>query len=204
MLDQRMRRRWLWTAEAVFRAPVAAAWAAGAAWVYAETDAGVAALLLLLAVAGILFWGFGHQPGMIVALVTFLLTGVGAMAAFHAVTEHAFRGRAVTTSCLVRDVDRRVETSSSTDSQGHTTTTTNVYFDYDLACEAGRPSSMTIQHHAADTGERLDVAYDPKGRLDPRPAADVTDGEAALWLAVSCVGATAVLCGTDVFVNRLG
>lgn len=187
---------------AVLAVPAAAVLAGSAQWLRAETGAGAWALLLWLPILGILLGSAMMPRRTLVAFVTFFSAFVAVVAADRAVEHHAFRGRAETTSCLVRDVERRVEYSTSTDSNGMTTTHTDVYFDYDLTCDGGRPTSMTLGHRPADKGARLDVAFDPKGRLAPRPADDVSGGGTALWVSLSCLAGTAFLRGADAFADR--
>ncbi|GAA4997630.1 hypothetical protein GCM10023205_83890 [Yinghuangia aomiensis] len=198
-LQRAWRRR---MAVAVLTVPVAVAMAGGAAWLRAETSVGGWALLFWVPILGILLGTSMMPRRTLVAFATFFTAFVAVAAADRAVEHHVFQGRAEATSCLVRDVDRRVEYSTSTDANGTTTSHTNVYYDYDLACDGGRPTSMTLGHRPAGRGERLDVAFDPEGRLTPRPVDDVTDGGTALWVSLSCLGATVVLRGADVFADR--
>lgn len=187
---------------AVLPVPVAVAMAGGGAWLRAETSVGGWALLSWVPVLGILLWTSTVPRRTAVAFVTFFSAFVAVAAADRAVEHHAFRGRAEAASCLVRDVDRREVYSTSTDANGNTTSHWDVSYVYDLACDGGRPASMTLGHRPADKGERLEVAYDPKGRLDPRPVDDVSDGGTALWVCIACTGATVLLRGIDVFADR--
>lgn len=203
MGTQGLRRPWRRRMSvAVLAVPVAVAMAGGAAWLRAETSVGGWALLFWAPILGILLGTSMTPRRTAVAFVTFFSAFVAVAAADRAVEHHAFRGRAEATSCLVRDVERREVYSTSTDANGNTTSHWDVSYDYELTCDGGRPTSMTLGHRPAGKGERLDVAFDPKGRLDPRPVDDVSDGGTALWVCIACTGATVLLRGIDVFADR--
>ncbi|MBT2481831.1 hypothetical protein [Streptomyces sp. ISL-94] len=92
----------------------------------------------------------------------------------------------------------RVETSTSTDSNGHTTTTSTTYYDYRLDCPSGRPTAMTSTTDAGSKDQQLQVVYDPAGRIDPEPARG-TDATAA-WVPGSLIAAAiAVGAGRELF-----
>ncbi|WP_326599308.1 hypothetical protein [Streptomyces sp. NBC_01803] len=93
------------------------------------------------------------------------------------VEEAALRSRGEATMCTVTEVDTRVETTTHTDSEGFTHTTTTTYYDHTLDCDAtGGPDLMTRTERIADAGERIDVTYDPEGRVSPELTGDVSKG----------------------------
>jgi hypothetical protein len=126
-------------------------------------------------------------------IVLWLAAGVAGMVAWAAASTAAgdwvMHARAEETPCVVLAVDERVETRTTTDSQGHSSTETYTYYDHRLDCVGDHPEEMTTSRPTVDQGERILVAYDPEGRLDPRPADGITDGRTWTWV---CVGALAV------------
>ncbi|MGW7452960.1 hypothetical protein [Streptomyces sp. NPDC054787] len=101
----------------------------------------------------------------------------------------ASRGLDIT--CTVLEKDSRVETSTSTDSNGHTTRTSTTYHDYRLDCPGGRPTAMTSTTDAGGKDQPLQVVYDPAGRIDPEPVRG-TDATAA-WVAGGLMTAAMVV-----------
>jgi hypothetical protein len=107
----------------------------------------------------------------------------------HAVSQQAMHKRGRTTACTVKKVDRRVVTS--TDSEGHTTT--DVYYDHTLACAEPRVRMMTTGSRVAEPGGRIQVVYDPLGRLGPRPAGSVGDPGTSLKRGTALFGGGVLL-----------
>ncbi|MFB9903878.1 hypothetical protein [Allokutzneria oryzae] len=110
--------------------------------------------------------------------------------------------RGLRTTCLVLDVAKRTETTShfesttnpdGTPGPGRWTTTTTTYYDHRLRCDDGPIDKMTRHSVAADEGQRLEIAYDPVGRVDPMPASEVTDGSGARDIALIALGMAVVL-----------
>ncbi|MBO8192262.1 hypothetical protein ITI46_11375 [Streptomyces oryzae] len=117
--------------------------------------------------------GFLYQPGHplqpFVAIVTSVLLAAGVLGISNKVEDETLRARGESTDCRVLDVDRQVHTSTYTDSNGVTHTTTTVDYKHKLRCAGGRPDSMTLEKKYADKGERVEVTFDPRGRVDPEP-----------------------------------
>jgi hypothetical protein len=122
-------------------------------------------LVGFLGYALVLVSGLRYESA-VVFLGSCLLLGAGTAVIQNAVEEHVLAGRGDVTACIVRDVERRVETH--TDSEGHTHT--EVFYDYRVACDDPEVREFTTWRKVAEDGESLDVRYDPVGRLDPRPA----------------------------------
>ncbi|MEU9303275.1 hypothetical protein [Streptomyces sp. NPDC048269] len=99
--------------------------------------------------------------------------------------------RGLDVTCTVLEKDSRVETSTSTDANGLTTTNSTTYYDYRLACPGGRPTAMTTTSDVGHKDQQLQVVYDPKGRIDPEPARD-TDAT-AVWVPGSLITAAIVV-----------
>jgi hypothetical protein len=138
------------------------------------------ALLFVMMMAGYALLVFTQlrYENVLVFFGAFLLLVIGASMLAHAVSDQALHERGRTTACTVQKVDRREVTS--TDSDGNTTT--DVYYDHDLACAEPRVRTMTTGSRIADRGERIQVVYDPRGRLAPRPAGSVGDpGTSLKW-----------------------
>lgn len=138
------------------------------------------ALLFAVMMAGYALLVFTQlrYENVLVFFGAFFLLVIGASMVAGAVSDQALHERGRTTACTVQKVDRREVTS--TDADGNTTT--DVYYDHDLACAEPRVRAMTTGSKVADRGERVQVVYDPRGRLDPRPAGSVGDpGTSLKW-----------------------
>jgi hypothetical protein len=151
-------------------------------------------------------WTYGHRPdgwpGSVASIGLFVIvgvlwlsslavtnaSGVGFLScmvllaaiwmAYQAVEAGVLEERGVTVRCTILDVEHRVE--RSTDGDGSTSSTD--YYDHRLDCVGGRPDEMTTTGWAAgERNEVLRVAYDPRGRLRSRPAADVVSSRIYVW-----------------------
>ncbi|MFF8268513.1 hypothetical protein ACF059_14085 [Streptomyces sp. NPDC016562] len=142
----------------------------------------------MLAAFGLLGFGFlGRHVRFVPAAL--LLWALGMTVASFDDWVLASRGLDIT--CTVLEKGSRVETSTSTDSNGHTTTTSTTHYDYRLDCPGGRPTAMTSTTDAGSKGQPLQVVYDPAGRIDPEPARG-TDTTAA-WVAGGLLTAAMVV-----------
>ncbi|MGI5347849.1 hypothetical protein ACQEU8_06590 [Streptomyces sp. CA-250714] len=126
-----------------------------------------------------------HPFQPLVAIVTSVLLALSVIGLADEVSNNILRTRGEATRCTVLDVDRQVHTSTYTDSNGVTHTTTKVNYKHKLDCAAGRPDSMTLDKKRAEKGERIEVTYDPRGRLDPKPTAMLA--EKGAWRTVAFV-----------------
>ncbi|MBT2542903.1 hypothetical protein J7E99_19875 [Streptomyces sp. ISL-44] len=119
-----------------------------------------------------------HLAGLAALIGVFLVSGH----VEHAVLEE----RGVEISCVVREVDRRVETSTSTDAEGHTTTTTTTYYDHKLDCPLGGPDELDgRKSKLAEVGADLAVVYDPRGKVSPQPARSLDPGGMRMWVLIA-------------------
>ncbi|MBO8188675.1 hypothetical protein [Streptomyces spirodelae] len=129
--------------------------------------------LVIVAFLGTFGTGFlsdpSHPSQPFVAILTSLLLAASVIGVTEVVNGETLRSRGRSTHCTVLDVDRQVHTYTYTESDGTTHTTTTVDYKHKLDCAAGRPDSMTLDKKQADKGDRIEVTYDPRGRLDPRP-----------------------------------
>ncbi|MEU9377611.1 hypothetical protein AB0D94_28095 [Streptomyces sp. NPDC048255] len=126
-----------------------------------------------------------HLAGLAALIGVFLVSGH----VQHAVLEE----RGVEIICVVRDVDRRVETSTSTDAQGHSTTTTSTYYDHKLDCPLGGPDELNGRNSKlAEVGADLAVVHDPRGKVSPEPARSLDPGGLRTW-ALIALGASLLL-----------
>ncbi|MBQ1119305.1 hypothetical protein KBZ21_17655 [Streptomyces sp. A73] len=129
--------------------------------------------LVIIAFLGAFGTGFLSDPDHpfqpLVAILTSVLLAGAVLGVAAAVDDETLRSRGKATRCTVLDVDRQVHESTYTDSNGITHTTTTIDYKHKLDCAAGRPDSMTLKKKRADEGERIQVTYDPRGRLDPLP-----------------------------------
>ncbi|MEU8776872.1 hypothetical protein [Streptomyces sp. NPDC048606] len=149
--------------------------------------------ILVAAGLGVVVFLFGlgndsfasHLAGLATLAGVFLVSG-------H--VEHAvLEDRGVEVVCVVRGVDRRVETSTSTDAQGHTTTTTNTYYDHRLDCPPGGPSELNGRNsRLGAVGDDLAVVHDPRGKVAPQPARSLDPGGLRTWALVA-LGAALLL-----------
>ncbi|OKK21800.1 hypothetical protein AMK16_00440 [Streptomyces sp. CB00455] len=109
--------------------------------------------------------------------------------------------RGLDITCTVLKKDSRIETSTSTDSSGHTTTNSTTYYDYRLDCPGGRPAAMTSTTDAGSVDRPLQVVYDPAGRIDPEPARG--NGATTAWVPGSLIAAAVVVgAGRELFVRK--
>ncbi|NDU73425.1 hypothetical protein GWI34_12365 [Actinomadura sp. DSM 109109] len=148
-------------------------------------------LLFLVMMAGYALLVFTQirYENVLVFFGAFVLLSVGTFMLAGSVSDQAMRDRGRTTACTVQDVDRRVVTH--TDSEGNTTT--DVYYEYDLACAEPQVRRMTLNGQVADRGERVEVLYDPRGRLAPRLAGSVGDPATPLKWGAALFGGGVLL-----------
>ncbi|WTW93892.1 hypothetical protein OG216_11095 [Streptomycetaceae bacterium NBC_01309] len=109
-----------------------------------------------------------------------------------AVDEYTLEQRGKEANCVVRDIDTRVETSTTTDASGYTSTTSTTYYDHRLDCPGGGPGEMTLRSRAADVGASVLVAYDPAKNVAPRPVSGVDSSPDIVWTCVLVGGAIAL------------
>jgi hypothetical protein len=130
-------------------------------------------------------------------LVLFL-AGVCGMAAlatvFIGADVGALHERGLRTSCAVVAVDVRIENSAyvaqgppigpvvpnpipdyQPDYTDHSTPKT--YYDYTLHCADGPITGASWSDRPAEPGDRIEIVYDPRQRVDPEPAADYIDSD---------------------------
>src|SRR4051812_32104322 len=117
------------------------------------------ALLFVMMMAGYALMVFTQlrYENILVFFGAFLLLFIGVAFIADAVSDQALQERGRTTACTVQKVDRREVTT--TDSDGHTTT--DVYYDHELACAEPRVRKMTTGSPVAERGGRVQVMYDP-------------------------------------------
>ncbi|GAB2990736.1 hypothetical protein [Saccharothrix stipae] len=87
-----------------------------------------------------------------------LLTG-------HLATEVIIEARGSRTTCDIVAVELDVAVTGSGDLVG--------YHRYDLRCDSGPITAVDSHRRAGEPGQRLEIAYDPEGVYEPRPAADL-------------------------------
>ncbi|MEU3725278.1 hypothetical protein [Streptomyces sp. NPDC031705] len=189
--------RGLWrTALAVAAPPLAAALAFGVAWESAYGPLGtweffLGGLLLPLALLG---WHAARAARRGASLISLsaLPAGFGAFFALVSVGHSALEDRGVEISCVVLEVSKHTRTESSTDAQGHWTSTTRTLYDHHLDCPAGGPEHLDIPSRLAEEGESLAVLRDPQGKVSPRAAGDA-HGWGLRTAAAVTVGAAVLL-----------
>ncbi|MER6948461.1 hypothetical protein ABT294_30990 [Nonomuraea sp. NPDC000554] len=144
----------------------------------------VVAMLAALALA--LFTGlYFHQ--VIIFLGSSIALSIALFAATDAVDAWVLTERGQTTPCTIVRVDMRQETHTTTNADGTTSTTTSTSYDHTLTCAQRQVTAMTTDSPAGKAGERIAVAFDPQGRINPKPADSAYDFTGALWRC--CVGA---------------
>ncbi|MEU0566521.1 hypothetical protein ABZ297_14155 [Nonomuraea sp. NPDC005983] len=150
---------------------------------------------VLAALALVLFTGlYFHQ--VIVFLGSSLALGIALFSAMDAVDARVLAERGQTTPCTIVRVDMRQETHTSTNADGTTSTTTSTSYDHSLTCAQRQVTSMTTDSPAGKAGERITVAFDPQGRIKPKPADVAFDYTGALW---RCFVGSVVGIGLRVF-----
>ncbi|MGP3973684.1 hypothetical protein ACTWQF_06490 [Streptomyces sp. 8N114] len=143
----------------------------------------VAAFLLAFSTGFLLDPDHPFQP--FVAIVTSVLLAGSVLAVAAKVDDETLRTRGESTGCRVLDVDRQEHTTTYTDSNGVTHTSTRVDYKHELRCAARRPDSMTLDKKYADQGEHINVTYDPRGRIDPKPTDRLERG--SVWHTLALV-----------------
>ncbi|GHE63707.1 hypothetical protein CP980_33280 [Streptomyces vinaceus] len=187
--------RGLWrTAAASAAPPLAAALAFEVAWESAYGSLATWGFLLggLLLPLVLLGWhaALATRRGASLIALSALPAGLGAILALASVGHSALEDRGVEISCIVLKVTEHTETESSTDAQGHWTSTTRTSYDHRLDCPPGGPEHMDSPSRLAKQGESLAVVHDPQGKVSPRAAGDVhgwglrTAAEVAIGAAV--------------------
>ncbi|MFI1256930.1 hypothetical protein ACH4U6_24570 [Streptomyces netropsis] len=178
----------------------------GARWLHAYGAGGVVAggLGVVMVLAAMAIWVFSPSlsESGVVFFVSAVTLAVALGGAYTGVDKWVLYSRGVRAQCAVLDVDKRVETHTTTDAQGFSNTTTTTSYDHRLRCAGGRPRDMTTSRRIAGKGERLTVAYDPDGRVGPSPAGDLSDGRAARWVCGIGLAVTIALRVGDVLVHR--
>jgi hypothetical protein len=114
----------------------------------------------------------------------------------HAERTLAERGR--TDNCLVGD-QKKNETSQIVYAYPYSYPDKRTEYVYRLKCPAGGPDVMVTTHNA-EKGAIVSVRWDPSGRIDPRPAYEVTPAE-SFQLAVGAGCASAFLVLLDVMID---
>ncbi|MFC7585200.1 hypothetical protein ACFQYP_16805 [Nonomuraea antimicrobica] len=118
-----------------------------------------------------------------------------------AVTRQALAERGRVSECLVRqetpqqrtvtETHHRPGTSPGDPGSTWTSTRTETFYEYRLACPQARPDAMTTDTSVAKAGAVIAVRWDPAGRITPRPAGN--DTPATGFMNAALMGGVAVL-----------
>ncbi|MFE3461738.1 hypothetical protein ACFXKD_29705 [Nocardiopsis aegyptia] len=106
---------------------------------------------------------------------------LGADAIAGRIGDDALRDRGVAATCELLGVESRTITTTTHHSDGTTSTSTRTVYDHTLDCPEGGPGAMALNHRAGFEGERVDIVYDPRARLDPVPAGYLSDDAPTVW-----------------------
>ncbi len=139
--------------------------------------------LLTFAALGLVVFTSLFYEHWLVFFGSFFALSISLFAVHTAVDEWTFHVRGETTSCTVLAVKEREVTSYHTNADGSSSTTTSTYYDHDLRCDVPEVREMTTGSSQGDPGTRVDVAYDPMGRLNAQPAAGAGDFAPPMWIA---------------------
>ncbi|MGW3723949.1 hypothetical protein [Streptomyces sp. NPDC000851] len=127
---------------------------------------------------------------LVMGLSSLLLCGVAA-AVSGFVEDEVLQTRGRHTTCTVVEVDEQQHTTTHYDSAGNVThTSTRTDYVHRLNCAAGRPDKFIMGVRWASPGSRLDVTYDPRGRVGAVPTELVgSEGESwpLVWAGVGVV-----------------
>jgi hypothetical protein len=167
-------------------------WAGAYQYAYGPKPLGV---VLVVAGGVALLTGFVLEVPLLVHLLAIVALWFAVSGVFGGVIGHAMQERGVVVGCTVLDVKTRVETRTYPNENGTSSTSETTYYDHELLCADAPVHTMTLASPAAEKGERLDVAYDPEGRLDPSPAGySATSGGTAVigWIALAAAFAVRV------------
>jgi hypothetical protein len=139
---------------------------------------------LVLVFAGLVIWLFSIFPEgptglMILASAALMITWP---AAAQVVDSAALHDRGVRTTCTVLDVSERTETRVTRQGDGNWSWTATTYYDHHLRCADDRLQTMTSSSRAADAGQRLDITFDPAGRVEPQPVDTVWAPAVWAWI----------------------
>ncbi|MEE2041035.1 hypothetical protein Q8791_27815 [Nocardiopsis sp. CT-R113] len=113
-------------------------------------------------------------------LVSFMVLG-GAYAIADRITEDALLNRGVAVTCELLDVASRTITTTTHDADGTTSSSTRTVYDHTLDCPGDGPTAMTLGYGAGAEGESVEVAYDPRARIDPVPSDSLPTGAPSPW-----------------------
>jgi hypothetical protein len=147
----------------------------------------------LLAASVILFGSARHFGHWVELAGSFAALGVALFAIQYAVDDAALAHRGHTTRCVIVRVTEREQTS--TDANGDSQTTT--YYDNTVRCAARQVRSVVTSRPAGKPRQRIDVVYDPIGRLAPVPANKVGGSGTALWVSIVALALGALLRGVS-------
>ena len=132
-------------------------------WFATSLSASLWLLAYVLVLAGAARYFDSHGPWMLAVGASFLSLGFAIFQVGFAVEHHAFRVRGEVTSCTVTAIEKRVHSS-------HDGGATRTFYIHELDCSEPHVSTMTTGAPVADVGAKVQVRYDPTGRVDPRPA----------------------------------
>lgn len=105
----------------------------------------------------------------LVFLVSFPCVTLGLYYIDESVDNWVLDRRGEVTQCTLLDIERREE--AAIDSEGNLTS--QDYYDHHVSCPNPQVEEFTSGEPVGADGDRVDVLYDPAGRLTPRPAAAV-------------------------------
>jgi hypothetical protein len=166
-------------------------WMGAHQYAYVSRPLGIA---LVVGGALVVLAAFFLEIPLLVHLLCIVALWLAISGVFGGVVGHALQERGVVAACTVLDVRTRVETRTSTDADGHNTgTSSTTYYDHELDCGAAPVTKLTSSSALAARGERLDVTYDPEGRMSPWPVADLPSSGSALVLGWIALAATVAL-----------
>jgi hypothetical protein len=116
---------------------------------------------------------------------------------FEAAAMQALTERGHTAVCVIEQAKKQTVTTGS-GSDTHTST----QYAYRLRCADDGPASMVTYWPAGDQGTRIQVAWDPSGRLEPRPVDQLT-GDEFFRIALTLAGTALVLSLLDAVIDVL-
>lgn len=183
-----MRRTAWWPVAAIGYPLLPVAVAVGAAAISATPPpfldnwvGGVLSILITLGAFLLIFGNVSAHDGCLVALLLFFALSTATLQARTAYEAWVLQGRGAVTACTILDVKTRTVYSSTTHADGTSSTTSTTYYDHTLRCAAPSITTMSTTHSTAGKGASIQVAYDPTGRISPRPTSDADLRSSLRW-----------------------
>ncbi|WP_214327097.1 hypothetical protein [Nonomuraea sediminis] len=144
----------------------------------------VLSILITLGAFLLIFGNVSVHDGCLVGILVFLALSTATFQARTAYEAWVLQDRGAVTACTILKVNTRTVYSTTTHADGTSSSSSTTYYDHTLRCAAPSITTMTTTHATAGKGASIQVAYDPTGRLSPRPTSDADLRSSLRWALV--------------------